>query len=364
MNTQTHNQTPLEDRNQTQNKSMNMSHNADQLSKKVNQSFNSQLDKNIPKKENHSLATSKGHQIPTANNNSDNSNKQSNTKKIILFIIPLIIVLLAGLAVILISQKQKTEPGPKAPTAPESKPEAQIEGTGCTLYFDVQEPVEPTSTPTSTPTATPTATPVPEPNSCGYTPCTDDDDCLGSLICATTAVDDNGDGNMDNYCSMTNYIEACQENPSYATCCTAPATPTATPSPTSTPSPTLTGTPRPSKTPTNTPTTTPVPPTNTPIPTATPAPNGPQTYVVQTETGCNSPCTVNSDCDNLSHICYNGRCRLDVNPEDEYCRLPSGETTVERIIEQPISGPVDTILQNIRIGLGAVGAALLLILFL
>lgn len=357
MNTQNQNQ-PAEDKTQQVNKhdlSKKDSNSAEKLYNKINQSLASTNGNN--KKPSSSQDAQSSHKILKAGDSSNNSKQNPMTKKILLFVIPLIIVIIAGIAAILISQKQKTEPGPKAPSAPESKPAAQMESEGCTLYFDVNEPIEPTNTPTP-------VEPTPEPNSCGYTPCIDDNDCIGNLVCVETTIDEDNNGSLDTYCAMSEYISACQNAPSFESCCTAPITPTTTPSPTLTP----TGTPQPTSLPTNTPTSTPTStptaaPTYTPIPTSTPAPNGPQTYVVQTETGCNSPCTVNSDCDNLSHICYNGRCRLDVNPEDEYCRLPSGETTVERIVEQPVSGPKDWLTYG-RYGLGALGAALLLILFL
>ncbi len=290
-----------------------------------------------------------GHDVPNA---TKTKKSKTSLKKHALIGFSLIIVAISSISVLLIIQKQK-EPGTKAPTAPESRPEADIGLSGCTVTFNVKAnaSITPspsptptgTTTPTPTPTVTPSPTPTPEPETCGYTPCIDNNDCVGDLICIETTADHDQDGSYDKYCSMMQYIDACQAEPNYATCCTEP-TPTVNPSPTvtpsPTPSPTPTGTPMPTSTPTPTPTPT-ATPTHPPVPTTPPAPNGPQTYVVETNTGCNSPCTVNADCDNLSHICYNGRCRLDVNPEDEFCRLPSGGTTVERIVEQPVSGPED-----------------------
>jgi len=189
---------------------------------------------------------------------------------------------------------------------------------------------------TYSPDVTPTPTPVP--SECGSEGCEADTDCSDDLICIEA---DDG----DNYCSMEEYETACADDPSVATCCTAP---TATPTPTSTPEPTPTDEPG---------------ATNTPPPasTSTPVPTGPIT--VDTSINCNDACTDNSDCTNISHICYNGLCRLDVNPEDEYCRTPAGETVVERIVEAPVSGPEDW-LNYLKIGIGAIGAGLLMLLFL
>jgi len=88
---------------------------------------------------------------------------------------------------------------------------------------------------------------------------------------------------------------------------------------------------------------------------------------VDTKAACNDSCSVNSDCANISHICYNGRCRLDVNPENEYCQLPSGETQVERQAripqELPKSGFKDWA-NYLKAGIGVIGAGLLMLLLL
>ncbi len=183
----------------------------------------------------------------------------------------------------------------------------------------------------------PTATP--EPKDCGYTPCSGNSDCNGNLICVTA-------NNGHNYCSEVAYADRCEQSPSYESCCTAP---TSTPEPEPSPTVIIVVT---------------NPPYATPLPTQ---PDQPQKYIVDTKSACNESCSSNADCKNMSHICYNGRCRLDVNPEDENCQLPSGETTVERVAQQPTelpqSGPKDW-LKYLKAGIGAVGAGLLLILFL
>jgi hypothetical protein len=188
--------------------------------------------------------------------------------------------------------------------------------------------------PDISPTPSSTPTPTPEPGECGSENCETNEDCAGDLICITA---DDG----SNYCAEEEYQDACITDPSFETCCTAPTnTPTATPT----------------EEPTNTPK-----PDSTSTPTNTPQPTGIQT--VDTSVDCNDACTTNADCDNISHICYNGRCRLDINPEDEYCRTPQGETIVERIITPPVTGPADW-LNFLKVGIGAIGAGLLLLLLI
>ncbi|MEA2056985.1 MAG: hypothetical protein U9O78_04775 [Patescibacteria group bacterium] len=329
--------------------------------------------------------------------NKGKSSGKNKKQQIALALVGLLVFVGGTATSILITQKQQQESGPIAPSAPQSKPSADIGGSGCSLTFNVTPEntptptstitstptptstvtptptgtltptptgtltptptVTPSATPTATPTptntptptvtpsATPTATPTPTPKpmECASTPCDDNNDCNGDLVCVTA--DDGA-----NYCSIVAYVEACQDNPSYEACCTAP---------TSTPVP---------------PTDRPVPPTNAPAPTNPPysspvptQPGQPQTYIVETQPECNDVCSVNSDCANMSHICYNGRCRLDVNPEDENCQLPSGGTQVERVATQPQelqqAGPKDW-LQYLKAGIGALGAGLLLLLFL
>ena len=217
----------------------------------------------------------------------------------------------------------------------------------------------PTSTPTPTPTLTPTPTPIP--GECGSDGCTVNADCDGPLVCLTAK-----DGN--NYCSMLVYEDACianaTEDDTESYCCTAPtATPTPTPAPTLTPTPTPEPTLPPGVVATSTPATQPTVATNPPATQPTVV-----TQTVITTVSCNNACTVNTDCTNLSHICYNGLCRLDSNPENEACQTPSGGTTV--VIAQPtlpaelpVSGFAD-LANYFKIGLGALGAGILLLLFL
>jgi hypothetical protein len=85
---------------------------------------------------------------------------------------------------------------------------------------------------------------------------------------------------------------------------------------------------------------------------------------VITTVGCNDVCDANADCANISHVCYEGRCRLDVNPTDAQCRLPSGETTIVRPVHVPTeSGPADW-LNYVKAGLGVLGVGALLLLLL
>ncbi|MGD9129366.1 MAG: hypothetical protein PVJ09_02685 [Candidatus Woesebacteria bacterium] len=174
--------------------------------------------------------------------------------------------------------------------------------------------------------AAPTATP--EPGVCGSSGCSLDNPCSGQLVCITA-----NDGN--NYCSEADQSvrDACAINPNTTTCCTAPTSAVATATPTDT--------------------------------------------VVNTTIDCNDACVQNSDCSNVSHICWNGQCRLSENPSDELCRLPGGGTTTtvtyetiqQRQIQPtlpsqlPSSGPADW-LKYLKAGLGVLGFGLLLFLLL
>jgi hypothetical protein len=101
-------------------------------------------------------------------------------------------------------------------------------------------------------------------------------------------------------------------------------------------------------------------------------PGEPPTYTVITTVRCNEACSKNADCSNASHICYNGACRLDANPEDAYCRMKTGETQVvvnvlptrtpviEKLYE---AGPADWG-NYLKVGFGALGVGALLLLFL
>lgn len=115
--------------------------------------------------------------------------------------------------------------------------------------------------------------------------------------------------------------------------------------------------------------------TNTPAPTTTD-----NQYIIETTANCNDSCVINSNCNNPSHVCYNGQCRLDTNPEDSSCRLPSGNTqtvvteeqysrewvadqTVTTTEELPVTGPEDW-LKYLKVGLSVLGIGSLLLLLL
>ncbi len=261
------------------------------------------------------------------------------------------LVLLAGLsslAIIIAGRQQQLGNAPVAPNAPESQPQAFIAKTDtCSITFNV-------------------------PAICNAR-CFADADCKDvhpNWACL-------GEPNQT-HCRLIS-------NPTSETCTppTISVTPSVTPSPT--PSPTLPPGVTPSVTPTLppelTPTLTPVPPTpsegatptNPPGVTVNPTtPGTPPTYTIVTTVNCNYTCSRNSDCSNSSHICYNGRCRLDANPDDATCHLPSGGTTmvVNVLPTQPPapkeliqSGPADWG-NFLTIGLGALGAGSLLLLFL
>ena len=140
-------------------------------------------------------------------------------------------------------------------------------------------------------------------------------------------------------------------------------TPSVTPVISLTPSPTLAG-----PTPSNTPVPT-IPPGITVNPTT---PGLPPTYKVVTTLNCNGSCSKNSDCSNISHICYNGKCRLDANPESTRCVLVTGETSVViNVIPTRTPGPAELTKTGpadwanyLKVGFGALGVGALLLLFL
>lgn len=265
------------------------------------------------------------------------------------------LVLLAGLsslAVLISLRQEELGNAPVAPNAPESQPQAFIaKPATCSITFNV-------------------------PAICNAR-CFADADCMD--------VNPNwrcwGPGPVDqNRCRL-------YTNPTSETCTPPVISVTPSPTPTATLTPTPTPTLPPGVTPTVTPTPTPtdVPPTPTEGPTPENTPTNPPgvtvnpttpgtttTYTIVTTVRCNDVCSRNSDCSNTSHICYNGRCRLDANPDDATCHLPSGATTmvVNELPRQPDaprelikSGPADWG-NYLKIGLGALGAGSLLLLFL
>ncbi len=158
------------------------------------------------------------------------------------------------------------------------------------------------------------------------------------------------------------------------------ADPTATIEPTLAATPTVGANVTPSIVPSGTDPTVAITPTNT-QPTNTPAPTTTDNQrIVETTATCNASCTINANCANPSHVCYNGACRLDSNPEDTACRLPSGNTQTVITEEQyqrqwvassqpastdtlPVTGPEDW-LKYLKIGLGILGIGSLLLLLL
>jgi hypothetical protein len=92
-------------------------------------------------------------------------------------------------------------------------------------------------------------------------------------------------------------------------------------------------------------------------------PNPIVTQVITT-IDCNEDCNEDADCANISHICYEGSCRLDVNPADINCRLTDGNTIIERAVEIPTETGFSDWSDFLKIGVGVLGlGTLLLILF-
>ncbi len=350
---------------------------------------------------------------------------KNNNLKAVLMLLGILVFIGGAVSVFLISQNQNTTP--VAPNVPQSKPAAYIEkAQTCTLVFDVTEPDKMAcgeegcetdsdcseglvcltadddkkycakeeyetaciDNPNST---TCCSAPEDETLACGESGCINSDDCAEGFVCVSTSETDD-DGNIVKYCADEDYLDACVANPGENTCCSAPneelacgeegcetdsdcesglvcltadndkkycakeAYETAcTDNPSTTnccTAPTIT---------TTTTVTTTVTPTGTATPTGTVTPG---VTTVITTVGCNDVCDANADCSNISHVCYEGRCRLDVNPTDTQCRLPSGETTIVRPVHVPTqSGPADW-LNYVKAGLGVLGVGALLLLLL
>ena len=185
--------------------------------------------------------------------------------------------------------------------------------------------VPPTVPPTNPPTVPPTDTPR---ISCGGTGCMTDSQCASGFVCINI-------GNTG-ICGLDNLADSCRTHQTYEACC---AGITNTPVATNTPIPT------------NTPTT--IQPSPTPIITQ-----------VITTVGCNESCNENADCTNISHICYESLCRLDVNPTDVNCRLPDGGNVIERAVTVPTETGFAEWFNFLKVGLGILGLGALLMLLL
>ena len=168
----------------------------------------------------------------------------------------------------------------------------------------------------------------PDKIACGISSCETDSDCEGDLVCVTTDVVDS-DGVNIKFCSEEDYEDACIDDPSEETCCEEPEE-------------TITV-------------------TTTATTTATPTQ---EVTTVITTVGCNESCNENADCSNISHICYEGACRLDVNPDSEQCLLPNGESTIERPVTVPTESGPEEWMQYLKAGLGTLGIGALLLLLL
>jgi len=298
---------------------------------------------------------------------------------------------LATLAV-LISSRQRTAKGPAAPNAPESKPAANIEKPAtCTLTLDIPvtcnsicvlssdcSAINPNwdclsdSAPSITPNPTTLAMTCggfvgilcPDGYSCDAPPATPD--AAGHCV-----LNDGPKATGPKHCRLI-------ANPTSQTCTLVPSiTPSVTPtgfiaSPTPTPTGVL---PSPTPTPTGalpSPTPTPTGVILTPTPTPTGVLPTPTPITIVTTVNCNDNCSNNTDCANVTHICFNGKCRLDANPESSRCIMPSGQTTVVvNVIPTRPAAPVKLVeagpadwANYLKVGFGALGIGALLLLFL
>lgn len=77
--------------------------------------------------------------------------------------------------------------------------------------------------------------------------------------------------------------------------------------------------------------------------------------------GCNENCRANSDCSNSSHICFEGKCRLESYPNSSSCTIPSSPDQPKMPAELPKSGS-DDLMNWIKAGIGILGAGALLLL--
>lgn len=314
-------------------------------------------------------------------------NKKKNSFKAIAAVFGLLVFIGGAISVFLISQKQNTTP--IAPNVPQSQPAAYIEKTQtCTLEFEVADVEDPkiacgdacaSSSECETidgeqlecvleegsrsghcalPDFAEACADDPSESNCCESPdedllacgeknCSNSDDCEGDYVCVSTSETDD-DGDIVKYCADEDYLDECVDDPSTDNCCEAQNTVTPTTTVTTT------------VTPTTTVTSTVTPKTTT---TSTVTPTGSVTTVITT-VGCNDTCKANADCSNISHICYSGQCRLDVNPTDSQCKLPNGETTIVRPVNVPTqSGPANW-MNYVKAGLGTLGIGALLLLLL
>ncbi len=285
---------------------------------------------------------------PSANSLQNKNNK--NSLKILYLVFALLLFIVGSASVVLISRKQELEPGPVAPNVPQSKPEAYIPvEESCVTSFNV-----------------------PLNLACSDSGCADDNDCQKGYVCIQGAPDE-GAAITVGICGLASLTDECRNNRDYDSCCIEPTStpsptpttePTGTPEPTSTPEPT--GTPEPTSTPSPTPTPEPtgtLEPTETPKSTPTEEPTPVLTQVITT-VGCNESCKENTDCSNVSHICYEGVCRLDVNPNDVNCRLPNGNNMIERPAVVPTESGFADWFNYLKAGLGILGFGALLLLLL
>lgn len=99
-------------------------------------------------------------------------------------------------------------------------------------------------------------------------------------------------------------------------------------------------------------------PGSTPAPTPTPS-----TTTTVTTVGCNYTCSTNADCSNSSHICYEGRCRLESNVTSASCSQAVTTTQPELPQELPQTGPEDWA-NWLKAGLVTLGIGAILLLLL
>lgn len=270
------------------------------------------------------------------------------------------VVAMGGVA---ISLRQRVAQGPAAPTAPQSRPQADVGQIGsCSLFFDAEPVASPYCTsisivgnadPSSATSLTFSCAGAPGSDYYFFSYRTDRNGALQLLSsgpdATSSAISMAGVNYLHVQCNPhigANGSSATSVNENCNYEFTRGATPTPSPSVTPTPTPTVSPsvTPTPTPTPSSTPGVTPSPTyscnsscsTNAQCATANSnfiCSNGscrlssnPSSTTCST-VGCNEVCSSNSDCSNTSHICSGGRCRLDSNPDSSTCTPPSTTTT-------------------------------------
>lgn len=279
--------------------------------------------------------------------------KKKNTRKTLALAGGVLAFLILAIGGVYIALLQRTSDEVATPNAPQSRPDAAVAISNCSLTFTVAAVASPsptpTATPSATPTATPSATPSPSPTYACDSTCTSDAQCQSvnaDYVCSAAAgnrcrlATNTGSASCTPAAGTYACNSVCETN---AQCGTADGNYVCA----------TVGTEKRCRLATNLDAANcqAVQPTPTPV------------------VGCNVSCTTNSDCANPDHICYNGQCRLSTYPTSSTCTIPGGSTSTTTATqptlpsELPQSGAADWGLW-LKAGLGILGVGAILLLFL